>query len=131
MIVLDASVLIAHLDEHDAHHEAASRLLLDIPESELAASPITIAEVLVGPARTGRLSQARALMDAMGVREVALRSDAATSLAILRAETALKLPDCCVLLAAKDAPARAVATFDERLAQAARRAGLAVCRTPA
>jgi hypothetical protein len=33
-----------------------------------------------------------------------------------RAETTLKMPDCCVLLAAEDAQANAVLTFDDRLA---------------
>jgi rRNA-processing protein FCF1 len=41
-------------------------------------------------------------------------------LARLRARTALKLPDRCVLLAAQTAAAQVVATFDVRLAQAAR-----------
>lgn len=126
MIVVDASVLVAHLDEHDAHHEAATRLLLDAVELELVASPITVAEVLVGPARTDRLSEAQGLLDALGVREVALGADAALRLALLRAQTGLKLPGCCVLLAAHDAPAQAVATFDERLATVARGIGLRV-----
>ncbi len=126
MIVLDASVLIAHLDERDAHHQAATQVLVDAADSDLAASPVTIAEVLVGPARAKRLREAQALLDAMGVREIALKADAASSLATLRAETGLKLPDCCVLLAARDAPARSVATFDEGLAAVARRIGLQV-----
>ena len=126
MIVLDASVLVAHLDDRDAHHASAVGVLLDAAELEFAASPITIAEVLVGPACSGRLGEARALLDAIGVREIALGADAAVSLATLRAETGLKLPDCCVLLAARDAPAHAVATFDERLANAAARVGMRV-----
>ncbi len=126
MIVVDASVLIAHFDEHDAHHDDAGRVLVGATGSPLAASPITIAEVLVGPARANRLSEGQALLDELAVREIALRPDAALSLAMLRAETGLKLPDCCVLLAARDAPARAVATFDERLANVARRIGMRV-----
>jgi hypothetical protein len=35
------------------------------------------------------------------VRELALPSDAAQTLATLRARTNLRLPDCCVLLAAQ------------------------------
>ena len=126
MIIVDASVLVAHLDERDAHHEEAVRLLLEAADVDLGASPMTVAEVLVGPARAGRLSEARAIIDSLGVREVALRADAATRLATLRAEAGLKLPDCCVLLAAADAPAVAVGTFDERLANVARRWGLRV-----
>jgi predicted nucleic acid-binding protein len=50
--------------------------------------------------------------------------DAAERLAALRVATELKLPDCCVLLAAEDAQARLL-TFDARLAREAGRRGLA------
>ena len=55
--------------------------------------------------------------------EVALGADAAARLALLRAETRLKLPDCCVLLAAEDAEADAVLSLDDRVVTAAREAG--------
>lgn len=126
MIVADASVLIGHLDETDAHHDHAVALMLDTAELPLAASPLTVAEVLVGPARAGRLNEALAALRRLGLREVALAIDAGPRLAILRADTKLKLPGCCVLLAAQDAPAHAVVSFDERLTTAARRLGLAV-----
>lgn len=58
------------------------------------------------------------------LHEVPLAPDAAPRLAELRADTNLKLPDCCVLLAARDAPAQAILTFDERLAGVAERLGL-------
>ena len=45
-------------------------------------------------------------------------SGTAVRLAQLRATTGLKIPDCCVALAAEDAAAP-VARFDDRLAQAA------------
>jgi predicted nucleic acid-binding protein len=85
VIVLDASVLIAHLDEHDAQHAGAEERLLDAPAQELAASPITLAEVLVGPAREGRLEHALAAVRDLDVREVPLGADAASRLAGLRA----------------------------------------------
>lgn len=125
MIIVDAGVLIAHLDGNDAQHDRASDRLLDFAEHSLAASPITIAEVLVGPARSDRLDAARAALRALGVGEVPLGPDTSTRLAVLRAETQLKLPDCCVLLAAQDASAGQVLTFDDRLAAAAARMGLA------
>jgi predicted nucleic acid-binding protein len=55
------------------------------------------------------------------VSQVALLPDAAERLARLRAGTGLKLSDCCVLLAAQQSSAEAVATFDDRLAAAARK----------
>jgi len=119
VIVVDASVLIAHLDENDALHDRAVEALLATSEQPLACSPITLAEVLVGPARAGRLRDARSAITDLGVAEVPLGDDAAARLAGLRAEMALKMPDCCVLLAAEDGQAEAVLTFDDRLARAA------------
>jgi predicted nucleic acid-binding protein len=121
VIVVDASVLIAHLDASDALHERAVDALLAAADQPLASSPITLAGVLVGPARAGRLHDARTAVAELGVVEIALGDDAAGRLAALRAETALKMPDCCVLLAAEDARAEAVLTFDDRLAHAAER----------
>jgi predicted nucleic acid-binding protein len=53
VIVLDASVLIAYLDQDDAHYAPAVWLLADAATNgeDLAMSPITLAEVLVGPVR--------------------------------------------------------------------------------
>ena len=125
MIVVDASVLIAQLDERDAHHERAHDRLLELAAQSLGASPITTAEVLVGPARQGRLEEARAALMTLGVTEIAFGAEASTRLAVLRAETQLKLPDCCVLLAAQESGAQGLFTFDEQLAATASRLGLA------
>ncbi|MGH2946451.1 MAG: type II toxin-antitoxin system VapC family toxin [Solirubrobacteraceae bacterium] len=123
MIVVDASVLIAHLDDRDALHERASALLIDAVDVPLGASPITLAEVLVGPGRANRLREAQAALDALEVHEIPLDADAAAQLASLRAATGLKLPDCCVLLAARQAGAT-VLSLDDRLTRAARDLGL-------
>lgn len=125
MIVLDASVLIAHLDATDVHHERAGAILRDAVEEPLGASPITLAEVLVGPARTGQVERGTAVLHELHVTSVRLLDDAPARLAVLRADTGLKLPDCCVLLAAEQTRG-AVATFDDRLANAASEQGLAV-----
>lgn len=125
MIVADASLLIAHLDRTDAHHRRATALLASLGPAPLAASPLTLAEVLVGPAGAGRLELARSALADLGVADVGLGADAPARLAELRARSGLKLPDCCVLLAAQDVGGD-VATFDTRLAGAAREVGLAV-----
>jgi predicted nucleic acid-binding protein len=124
VIVLDASVLIAHFDQHDALHARATEQLLDAAVQPFGASSITLAEILVGPTRTGHLADAQAALRALDVTELPLPASAATRLAALRVETALKLPDCCVLLAAQDA-AGTVLTFDDRLAREAARLGVA------
>jgi predicted nucleic acid-binding protein len=124
VIVVDASVLIAHLDERDALHAEAVTLLLDAAEQPLAASPLTIAEVLVGPARKDRLDAAVDALELIELQEIPFAADAAVRLAVLRATTNLKLPDCCVLLAAQDGRAEAIITFDDRLGREAERLGL-------
>ncbi|HYN72881.1 MAG TPA: type II toxin-antitoxin system VapC family toxin [Nakamurella sp.] len=123
MIVFDASVLIAHLDATDSHHERADRLLAASGNEELAASVVTMAEVLVGPSRTGTVDRALAALEQLAVTPVPIERATPVRLALLRAETGLKLPDCCVLLAAEESGA-AVATFDDRLAGAARSRGI-------
>jgi len=125
VIVLDASVLIAHFDASDVRHGRAGVLLRDAADEALAASPITLAEVLVAPARAGRVDQGTALLHELDVASVRLPEDAPERLAVLRAGTGMKLPDCCVLLAAQQTQS-AVATFDDRLAGAAAERGLAV-----
>lgn len=127
MIVLDASVLIAYLDGEDDHHAAADRLLAQAIDEDLAASPLTLAEVLVVPVRDGRLHQTQAALRGLEVRELPFPADAAIRLAEVRVSTGLKMPDCCVLLAAEVAGA-SVASFDERLAQTAENRNLMVRR---
>lgn len=123
MIVLDASVLIAHLEANDAHHGRATELLLGIADEPLGASPLTLAEVLVGPARAGTLATAERAIHELAVATVAMPEDSPTRLAQLHARTHLRMPDCCVLLAAVSSHAD-IATFDERLAAAAHDLGI-------
>jgi hypothetical protein len=65
----------------------------------------------------------RGVLDELPVAAQPVPEDAPRRLALLRAGTNLKLPDCCVLLAAEQTDA-AVATFDRRLADAATERGL-------
>ena len=124
MIVLDASALIAQLDKTNPHHERARTLLLDSPNQPLAASVITLAEAFVAPARRGRLGDAQSAVRELGVLTVDLGTAAAVPHAQLHPQTGLRRPDCCVLHAAATADAETIATFDQRLASAARARGL-------
>ncbi len=125
MIVLDASVLIGHLDARDSHHAKATALLEATDAEPLGASTITLAETLVAPARAKRLEEAEAALERLGVAELGIGEDAPGRLAKLRAETGRKLPDCCVLAAAQQ-HGGAVASFDADLRKAARKLGLKV-----
>lgn len=131
MIVADASALIAHLESADGHHAAATEALLELADHPIGASTITLAEVLAAPATTARLEDAQTTLSLLGVRELALGTVAAGRLATLRAETGLKLPDCCVLLSARDSFAAGLLTFDARMASVARALGLPVFGAPA
>jgi predicted nucleic acid-binding protein len=123
--VLDANVLIAFLDSGDDLHERAVSLLKDHAASDLMIGELTLAEVLVGPVRREAeevvLAAVRALaIDVVPLGDAAQPASVGTALALarLRRETGLKMPDCCVLLIARQRGAQ-VLTFDERLARAA------------
>ena len=128
MIVLDASVLIAQFDARDAQHRRAIRALSTVAEESLGASTITLAEILVGPARAGRLEEARAALRDLTVDELPLPADAASRLAGLRAQTDLRMPDCCVLLSAQRERA-SLLTFDDRMEERAMQFGVGVVRS--
>jgi toxin FitB len=126
LIVLDASVLIAHLEAGDVHHDRATGFLLELTDETFVVSPLTLAEVLVGPVRSGKLAITQQVIRELQIATIAFSDDAPVRLATMRASTRLRLPDCCVLLAAETAHA-SVATFDDRLAASAADLGLTVC----
>ena len=127
MIVFDASVLIAYLDADNALHVAAETLLATAIDDDFGANSLTLAEVLVVPARTGQMEAVQSALREIEMNELQFPSDTAAHLARLCAGTGLKMPDCCVLLAADDRHAT-IASFDDRLVQAAQDRNLAVLR---
>jgi predicted nucleic acid-binding protein len=120
--------LIAYFDANDTHHDTAANVLAEAVREDLVASAMTIAELLVVPARVGddALRMAQEAFTRLEIVDEPFPEDAAVRLARLRADSGLKMPDCCVLLAADTAGAERVATFDARLAKAARERGLEV-----
>lgn len=125
MITLDASVLIAHLSTHDPHHQAATDYLRAVAGEELVIHSLNLAEVLVGGARLGRGPEMLGDLERIGIRAAIPREAEALRLAVLRAETGLKLPDCCALDTALTTGST-LATFDTALATAARQRGITV-----
>jgi predicted nucleic acid-binding protein len=123
VIVLDASVLIGYLDAGDAHHERATALLAREIDDDFGVNLLTLAEILVAPTRTGQRDRVLAILDDLGIDTLQFPTGSAVTLAQLRTETLLKLPDCCVLLSARDRQAR-LASFDERVIKTARALGL-------
>lgn len=125
MIVLDASVLIAYLDAGDAHHDRAMALLSREIEDDFAVNLLTLVEILVAPTRAGQCDVVLAVFVDLAVEVLQFPQGSAVMLAELRAETHLKMPDCCVLLSALDQQAR-LASFDDRLVKVAQDRGVNV-----
>ncbi len=116
-------MLIAYLDSDDTQHALAEDLLVREIDDDFAVNPLTLAEVLVVPVRDGRLAEVQTALDDLEIRETPFPADTAVKLALLRTGTGMKMPDCCVLLAAEAAGAR-VASFDAGLLQAAAKRNL-------
>lgn len=127
MIVLDANVLIAFLDESDPHHEDAVDLIERRFLEGFAASVLTVAEALVHPARTGRDAEALTSLASIGVRILPIEATEATALARARSSYRVRMPDTVALYTASSTGSE-LATFDDALIAAAERAGVAVAR---
>jgi predicted nucleic acid-binding protein len=125
VIALDASVLIAHLNPTDQHHQAATAILLAGAPGQMLVHTVTLAEVLVGGVRIGQGASMRDDLRAAGIAVALHDDDEPLRLAELRATSGLKLPDCCVLDVALHHNA-SLATFDDALAAAARQRGVRV-----
>src|SRR5437899_10916135 len=96
MIVLDASVLIAHLNAADPYHDRATELLGS--DDDLTATVISLAEVLVQPAGARLLSRAISALGGLALRTVALHADEVVRLASLPTATNPQLPGRCALV---------------------------------
>ncbi len=126
MIVLDASVLISAMHPRDAHGASAARIIRAHREpGELMIHPVNLAEALVRAVQSGQEDRARRIVDLLDLRLAPADDEAPWRWASLRAGASLRMPDCCALDAAHQAGA-ALATFDDRLASAARNAGVDV-----
>lgn len=121
LTVLDASVLIAVFDEEDAHAEDAARIVADA--DRLAVSSLTLGEAMVAPVAAGNAERYLSLVGRLEIEEIGLPAGSAHALADLRATTGLELPGCCVLYAAQQIGARAVAARDDHLRKRARELG--------
>jgi predicted nucleic acid-binding protein len=127
-VVLDASVVIAFLERTDALHADAVSLLERLVDDEFVLHPLTYAEILVGAVRADSVDTIVSVLDALEVEVFPLDRDGAQALASARARSGLKMPDACVLSLATDLGSP-LATFDDRLARAAKSAGVDVLAT--
>ncbi|MXW42761.1 MAG: type II toxin-antitoxin system VapC family toxin [Acidimicrobiia bacterium] len=125
MIVADASWVVALRDPEDRYHERALMVNRDIGGEDVLLHSVTLTECLVAPARLGVLKVASEALRA-SFRIVDIDDGAPERWATLRVQFGLRLPDVIVLDTALSHGARAVATFDVRLAAASSQRGLEV-----
>ena len=120
-VVVDADVLIGALDRSDPHHAAARALFTAWHERDdtRIISVVNLSEVLVAPAadRT-RLRAAREAIAALGITVHKPGEAIGVEAARLRGAYPISLPDA-FCLATADYADGALASFDERLLQAA------------
>ncbi len=115
LIVLDASVVIAHLNPDDAGHARAVSALSDHADDDLRLPASAYAETLVTPARRGRLAEARDRIDRMPLTVAPIDKTIAEVAAGLRSQTpALRLPDALVLACGNVLDAELILTADRR-----------------
>lgn len=125
--VLDTDVVIGALDRSDAHHEAATKLLLELIADGVPRrmSPVNYAEALVRPAeRSELLERAVAALDDLGIELVAPTARVARDAARIRG-LGISLADGFAIAAAQQVGGT-VASFDRRVRRAATEVGVAV-----
>jgi predicted nucleic acid-binding protein len=118
LAVVDASVLIATISKHDAHHDRATRELKAVRNRHALALPaVAFSEALVAPYRT---SSAEGRSVEGGLRRLGrvepVTEEIASRAARLRALRKIKLPDALILATALELRAHEILTFDERWA---------------
>jgi predicted nucleic acid-binding protein len=115
VIVTDASWVVALRDPADPHHPSAVAANEAIGDEPALLPAVTFAECLVAPAKLGVVDKAATDLRA-GFEVIEADPEAPLRWAALRTRTGLRLPDAIVLDAALHLGARAIATFDDRLA---------------
>lgn len=125
MIVLDAGVLIALNDAADAHHPRATAFIAAHAERGLGAAGVTLAESLVHAVPAGLLSELLKDYEILGIEPLDVPGTAAGTIARIRAETRLRMPDALVVYVCERAQAE-LATTDHTVATVAAARGILV-----
>ena len=119
LTLLDAGVVIGYLNSADARHGPATEALGDaIAANQSLAMPASVlAEVLVGPSRSGiaAVEVVRTMIATLPFAVVPLGDEIAVAAAGLRARhPSLKLPDALVIATAEEEGADKLLTTDRR-----------------
>ena len=115
VVALDAGFVIGLLDVGDSHHAAATAAYVARSADDLRMAASAYAEVLVAPAREGRLQEVKDDLAALGVAVDAIDAETAEAAAVVRGRhPTLRLPDALVLAHAESVGADVVLTTDRR-----------------
>ena len=123
-IILDTSVLLAHLGGHEPIARRATELVetcLRTGRNDGVVSTITVAELLVRPLRSGQTEVDLVLSFLWSVPDLLIRSVdflIATEAARIRAETRLGMPDSLIVATGLLTRAQLIATNDAALVDA-------------
>jgi predicted nucleic acid-binding protein len=113
LTILDSSVVIGLFDRSDRLHQAATAAMLAHAGDDLRLPASAYAECLVGPARRGRLVDARARVAELQLQIEPLTSAIAEHAAELRSRfRSLRLPDVLVIATAEVLNADVILTGD-------------------
>lgn len=123
--VLDASTLIAMFNANDIHHSWALTVMNDTLGFDLTMPSLTYAETLVIPFENEFVEMFENGISGLDIEVTSIPASDAPSIAKLRAECKLRLPDVVVLHSAIKQNG-ALATADAKLASVARARGLQV-----
>jgi toxin FitB len=115
LIVLDASVVIAHLTSGDVLHRSATAYLDEHAGDDLRLPASAYAEVLVGPARAAQIGPVRESLAEIGVVVETLTPEIAERAAAVRSEhRRMRLPDALVLATGAVRDADEIVTAERR-----------------
>lgn len=115
LVVVDASVVIAHLTEDDRHHEVASAALVSHRDDDVRMPASAYAEALVRPVRLGAEARAHEAVRALHIAIAEIGTAVAEEAARLRARHhSLRLPDALVIAHAEVLGADELLTTDAR-----------------
>lgn len=124
-MVLDASALIALASSKDPHHDWALNMFRDTASFGFQMSALTQAEVLVHPARAGKLEKFLKLIGELGLEITPIEASDSSKLANIRATTNLKMPEVIVLHQAMKVKG-SIVTTDQKLTKVAKIKGVRV-----
>lgn len=93
--VFDSDVIIGYLNRNDAHHDEARQIMrrASAPRTRRQICAVTLAEVLVGPLRAGRVQTIWDMVAGLSFEIIPADTGLSSRAAAVRADKNLKLPD--------------------------------------